>query len=73
MDIKKRIRIGNLLIENKLISEQQLEVALAEQKKTRRKLGKTLVDLGYIEETMLLKLISEQLGIEYISLKQYPI
>jgi MSHA biogenesis protein MshE len=73
MDIKKRIRIGDLLIENKLISEQQLEVALAEQKKTRRKLGKTLVDLGYIEETMLLKLISEQLGIEYISLKQYPI
>lgn len=33
MDIKKRIRIGDLLIENKLISEQQLETALAEQKK----------------------------------------
>jgi MSHA biogenesis protein MshE len=73
MDIKKRIRIGDLLIENKLISEQQLEVALAEQKKTRRKLGKTLVDLGYIEESALLQLISEQLGIAYISLKQYPI
>jgi len=73
MDIKKRIRIGDLLIENKLISEQQLEVALAEQKKTRRKLGKTLVDLGYIQEDALLKLISEQLGIAYISLKQYPI
>ena len=73
MDIKKRIRIGDLLIENKLISEQQLEVALAEQKKIRRKLGKTLVDLGYIEEPVLLQLISEQLGIAYISLKQYPI
>jgi MSHA biogenesis protein MshE len=73
MDIKKRIRIGDLLIENKLISEQQLEVALAEQKKTRRKLGKTLVDLGYIDETVLLELISEQLGITYISLKKYPI
>lgn len=73
MDIKKRIRIGDLLIENKLISEQQLEVALAEQKKTRRKLGKTLVDLGYIEETAILELISEQLGIAYISLKKYPI
>ena len=73
MDIKKRIRIGDLLIENKLISEQQLEVALAEQKKTRRKLVKTLVDLGYVEESALLQLISEQLGIAYISLKQYPI
>lgn len=73
MDIKKRIRLGDLLIENKLISEQQLEVALAEQKKTRRKLGKTLVDLGYIEETILLELISEQLGIAYLNLRKYPI
>ena len=46
MDIKKRVRIVDLLIENKLISQQQLELALAEQKKTRRKLGKTLIDLG---------------------------
>lgn len=73
MDIKKRIRIGDLLIENKLISEQQLETALAEQKKTRRKLGKTLIDLGYIEESALLNLLSEQLGITHISLNQYPI
>lgn len=73
MDIKKRIRIGELLIEQKLISEQQLEVALAEQKKTRRKIGKTLIDLGYIDESALLQLVSEQLGIAYISLKQYPI
>jgi MSHA biogenesis protein MshE len=73
MDIKKRVRIGDLLIENKLISQQQLELALAEQKKTRRKLGKTLVDLGYIEEVVLLELVSKQLGITYLSLKQYPI
>ena len=73
MDIKKRVRIGDLLIENKLISEQQLELALAEQKKTRRKLGKTLIDLGYIEEYTLLELLSEQLSISYLSLKQYPI
>jgi MSHA biogenesis protein MshE len=73
MDIKKRVRIGDLLIENKLISQQQLELALAEQKKTRRKLGKTLVDLGYIEEVILLELVSKQLGITYLSLKQYPI
>jgi len=73
MDIKKRVRIGDLLIEKKLISEQQLELALAEQKKTRRKLGKTLIDLGYIEETTLLDLLSEQLGITHLNLKQYPL
>lgn len=73
MDIKKRVLLGDLLIENKLISQQQLELALTEQKKTRRKLGKTLIDLGYIEEDILLDLVSKQLGITYLSLKQYPI
>jgi MSHA biogenesis protein MshE len=73
MDLRKRIRIGDLLIENKVISEAQLDAALAEQKKTRRKLGKTLIDLGYIQESQLLTLLSQQLKIPYIELQQYPI
>lgn len=73
MDIKKRIRIGDLLIENKTISETQLNAALEEQKKTRRKLGRTLIDLGFIEEIQLLTLLSQQLDIPYLDLRQYPI
>jgi MSHA biogenesis protein MshE len=73
MDLRKRIRIGDLLIENKVISETQLNAALAEQKKTRRKLGKTLIDLGYIQESQLLTLLSQQLKIPYLELQQYPI
>ena len=73
MDIKKRIRIGDLLVENKLISEAQLTSALDEQKKTRRKLGRTLIDLGYIEESQLLRLLSKQLKIPYLDLRQHPI
>jgi len=73
MDTKKRVRIGELLIENKCISTQQLELALIEQKKTRRKLCKTLIDLGYIEEDTLLELLSKQLGIAHLNLKHYPI
>lgn len=73
MDLRKRIRIGDLLIENKVISETQLNAALAEQKKTRRKLGKTLIDLGYIKESQLLTLLSQQLKIPYLELQHYPI
>lgn len=73
MDLRKRIRIGDLLIESKAISETQLTAALAEQKKTRRKLGKTLIDLGYIQESQLLTLLSQQLKIPYLELQQYPI
>lgn len=73
MDIKKRIRLGDLLVENKLISEAQLTTALAEQKKTHRKLGKTLIDLGFIAESELLTLLSQQLNIPYLNLKQHNI
>ncbi|OUR71972.1 MSHA biogenesis protein MshE [Methylophaga sp. 41_12_T18] len=73
MELRKRIRIGDLLIENKVISETQLTSALTEQKKTRRKLGKTLIDLGFIKESQLLTLLSKQLKIPYLELKQYPI
>jgi len=73
MDIRKRIRIGDLLVENKLISEAQLTTALAEQKKTRRKLGKTLIDLDFIQESQLLRLLSQQLNIPYLDLKTTPI
>jgi len=73
MEIRKRIRIGDLLIENKLISEAQLATALEEQKKTRRKLGKTLIDLGFIQESQLLHLLSQQLKIPYLDLHQTPI
>lgn len=73
MDIKKRIRLGDLLVENKLISEAQLNAALDEQKKTHRKLGKTLIDLGYIAESELLTLLSQQLNIPYLNLKQHSV
>jgi MSHA biogenesis protein MshE len=73
MELKKRIRIGDLLVDNKVISENQLQTALQEQKKTRRKLGKTLIDLGFIQESQLLTLLSKQLNIDYIELRQYQV
>ncbi len=70
---RKRIRIGDLLIEHGLITPEQLEIALEEQKKTRRKLGKTLIDLGFIQESQLLRLLSKQLDIPYLDLSQTPV
>ena len=68
---KKRIRIGDVLIAQKLITEDQLNEALAEQKRTGRKLGQSLVGLNFIEEDVLLPLLSEQLGIPYIDLEHF--
>ncbi|NIR27990.1 MAG: type II/IV secretion system protein [Gammaproteobacteria bacterium] len=71
MKPRKKIRLGDLLVENKIISRVQLESALAEQKRTGRKLGRTLVELGHIGEESLLKFLSRQLDIPYIDLRHY--
>ncbi len=70
-NVRKRIRIGDLLVENNKITQEQLDTALAEQRKTGRKLGSTLIELGYIGEMELLNVLSNQLKIQLIDLKQF--
>jgi len=72
MDPRKKIRIGDLLVQNHIISHEQLLTALAEQKKTGRKLGRTLIDLSFIKETDLLNFLSRQLQIPFLDIAQYP-
>ncbi len=67
----RKIRLGELLVENKLISEAQLQAALADQKRTGRKLGRVLISMGAVEEQQLLLLLSRQLNLPLIDLKNY--
>jgi len=69
--VKKKIRLGDLLVEHKVISEQQLMQALAAQKTSGRKLGKVLIEEGFIEEDKMLDFLSRQLRIPFIDLKYY--
>ncbi len=68
---KQKIRIGDLLVQNKIISEAQLQSALGEQKKSGRKLGRVLMDLGFLSEDKLLDFLSRQLNIPFIDLKHF--
>lgn len=67
----RKIRLGDLLIEHKVISQEQLAMALSDQRKSGRKLGRVLIDNGYISEDQLLNFLSRQLRIPYIDLKRY--
>ncbi len=67
----KRIRIGDLLVAQQLISQDQLGTALKEQKKSGYKLGRQLISLGFVEENTLLSLLSKQLNYPFIDLQQY--
>ncbi len=64
----RRVRIGDLLLSQGLITEQQLETALEEQKVRKTKLGETLFALGYITQQQFADVLSKQLGIESVDL-----
>ena len=66
---RKKIRIGDVLIAAGAITEEQLQEALDYQKENGGKLGNVLVELGFISEQILITLLTQQLGIDYISLK----
>ena len=63
---QKRIRTGDLLVNLGLISQEQLQTALAKQKSTGRKLGKILIEMGFITENPLIHTLTIQLGVPKI-------
>ncbi|MBU8879569.1 Flp pilus assembly complex ATPase component TadA [Bacillus sp. FJAT-29790] len=66
-----RKRLGDLLVESGLISEEQLQLALKE-KDDGQKLGDALLQRGYITEQQLIEVLEFQLGIPHVSLYRYP-
>lgn len=68
-----RRMLGEILLEEGSINTDQLEMALAEQKRTRNLLGEVLVSLGFATEEMIARAISRQTGIAYIDLPHEPV
>ena len=69
----EKIRLGEVLIQQKLLSEEQLNQALADQKRTGRKLGRVFVENGFVTEEQISSALARQLNIPYITLKFYNI
>jgi len=61
--------LGQMLIDEGLITEKELKSALDSQRKTGHFLGRLLVDLGFVDEKELKRVLSIQSGIEIIDLK----
>jgi MSHA biogenesis protein MshE len=72
-DKRRKIRLGDLLVNHQVISAEQLQQALAEQKRTGNKLGRTLIELGFLSEERLLDTLSSQLNIPQINLRQFQL
>jgi len=66
----KTKKLGELLLENGLLTEEQCQNALDVQKKTGKRLGQAVIDLGYVKEEDLLQILSKQMSIPHIWLRK---
>lgn len=70
---RRKVRLGDALVKDGMISEEQLQKALELQKGSGRKLGETLIDAGMVTEENIAKVLSKQLGYESIDLQNISI
>ncbi|AOT68185.1 type II secretion system ATPase GspE [Geosporobacter ferrireducens] len=69
----KNKRLGDLLVESGLITEEQLMHALQLQKKLNKKLGEVLIEEKILEEKQIIEVLEFQLGIPHVVLDKYYI
>jgi len=69
----EKFRLGDLLLRQKLISHEQLKLALDQQVHSRLKLGRILVDYGFVTEMNISETLAKQLNIPFIDLKKFQI
>ncbi|MEI8175942.1 MAG: ATPase, T2SS/T4P/T4SS family, partial [Candidatus Omnitrophota bacterium] len=73
MGLSKNILLGQILVERGYLKVSELDRALKEHDKTGDFLGVTLVKLGMVDEEVLMPVLSEQLGIKYVKIKEHKI
>jgi MSHA biogenesis protein MshE len=69
----EKVRLGQMLVQQKWLSEGQLQLALDEQKRSGRKLGRICVEHGFVTEEQVSTALAQQLNIPYIVLKFYNV
>ena len=65
---RRKLRLGELMMQQGLITEDQLRIALIEQEQNNIPLGRQLVRLGFVSETMVRDLVAHTIGQESIDL-----
>jgi type IV pilus assembly protein PilB len=68
-----RVRIGEMLVQRGEIDTMQLQSALAHQRRWGGRLGRAIVQLGFMPERAVLETVSEQLGVPLVEIGDRPI
>jgi MSHA biogenesis protein MshE len=69
----EKVRLGEILVQQKRLSEEQLQFSLNEQKRTGRKRGRVLVENGLVTEEQISTAIARQLDLPFIHLKFFNV
>ena len=69
----EKVRLGEILLQQQLLTEQQLQDALAEQKRSGRKLGRVFVEMGFVSEEQISMALAKQLQVPYVNLKHFTV
>ena len=68
-----KLRLGDVLVQQKLVSDQQLQQALEEGKQTGKRLGRLLIERGVVTEDAVVQALATQLRVPFVNLKTYPL
>ena len=70
MSRPEKVRLGDLLIKQSYLSEDQVQLALAEQKNTGRKLGRILIEKKWVTEEQIAAALARQMALPFVNLDQ---
>jgi MSHA biogenesis protein MshE len=69
----EKVRLGEILVKQNLLSEEQLQFCLVEHKRSGRRLGQVFIENGFVTEEDICHALARQLHIPFINLKTYNV
>ncbi len=69
MNYRKKVKLGSLLVSKNVITSEQLEQALSEQKTRKLMLGETIIALGFANQRQINEALCESLGIDFVDMR----
>ncbi|MBX9963603.1 MAG: Flp pilus assembly complex ATPase component TadA [Burkholderiales bacterium] len=69
----EKVRLGEILLQQGLLTEEQLKSALDDQKRTGRRLGRVFVESGFVTEEQIGEALARQFKIAFVNLKQFNV
>jgi MSHA biogenesis protein MshE len=68
---KQKIKIGELLVSGGALTQEQLDSAVERQQQTGQRLGKVIIELGFLKSEQFTSHLSQQLQIPFVDLRRY--